>query len=55
MSISLIHSIHFSKNDIPMDNLIALAILHTGGFTHRDLYKLFEYDQDYSDTLKDLL
>lgn len=38
-----------------MDNLIALAILHSAGFTHKDLKKLFEEEQNYSSVLEDLL
>jgi predicted Rossmann fold nucleotide-binding protein DprA/Smf involved in DNA uptake len=45
----------FSKNDIKMDNLLSLSILHSGGFTHKDLKKLFEYTQNYSDILEDFL
>jgi DNA processing protein len=38
-----------------MDNLIALAILHSGGFTHNDLKKIFENEQNYSNVLEDFL
>lgn len=38
-----------------MDNLLALAILHSGGFTHNDLKKLFENTQEYSLILEDFL
>jgi DNA processing protein len=36
-----------------MDNHLALAILHIGGFTHNDLKKLFENSQNYSELLQD--
>lgn len=49
----------FSKNDTPMDNHIdsslALTVLHSGGFTHRDLHNLFESHENYSDALADFL
>jgi hypothetical protein len=48
-------SILFSKNDIKMDNSVALSTLHSGGFTHKDLKKLFENEQNYSDILEDFL
>ena len=35
-----------------MDNLLALAILHSGGFTHRDLKKIFETHTNYSEVLE---
>ncbi|NRH20533.1 DNA-protecting protein DprA [Candidatus Gracilibacteria bacterium] len=38
-----------------MDNILSLVILHTGGFTHKDLKKLFELKQNYSDLLEDFL
>lgn len=38
-----------------MDNLLALALLHSGGFTHNDLKKLFENEQNYSIILEDFL
>lgn len=38
-----------------MDNLLALAILHSGGFTHNDLKKLFENEQNNSVILEDFL
>lgn len=38
-----------------MDNSLALATLHSAWFTHRDLYKLFEYEQEYESILEDLL
>ena len=38
-----------------MDNLLSLSILHSGGFTHKDLKKLFENKQNYSDILEDFL
>ena len=38
-----------------MDNLLALAILHSGGFTHNDLKKLFENEQNYAIILDDFL
>jgi hypothetical protein len=49
------YSILFSKNDTLMDNTLALAALHSGGFTQKDLQKLFENEQNYSDILEDLL
>lgn len=38
-----------------MDNILSLVILHTGGFTHKDLKKLFENEQNYSVLLEDFL
>lgn len=38
-----------------MDNQVALASLHSGGFTQKDLQKLFENKQNYSDILVDFL
>ncbi len=38
-----------------MNNLLALAILHSGGFTHKDLKKIFEIRQNYSEILDDFL
>lgn len=38
-----------------MDNLLSLTILHSGGFTHNDLKKLFENEQEYLITLEDFL
>lgn len=49
------YSIPFSKNDTPMDNQVALASLHSGGFTQKDLQKLFEDKQNYLDILEDFL
>lgn len=34
---------------------MALVILHSGGFTHKDLKKLFENEQNYSALLEDFL
>jgi hypothetical protein len=39
----------------PLDNTLALAVLHSGGFTHRDLHNLFESHENYSDMLVDFL
>jgi hypothetical protein len=49
------YSILFSKNDTPMDNQVALAGLHSAGFTQKDLQKLFENKQNYLDILEDFL
>lgn len=38
-----------------MDKQVALASLHSGGFTQKDLQKLFEKKQNYSDVLEDFL
>jgi hypothetical protein len=38
-----------------MNNLLSLAALHSGGFTHKDLKKIFETNQNYSEVLDDLL
>lgn len=38
-----------------MDNLLALAILHSGGFTHRDLKKIFEIHTNYNQLLETIL
>ncbi len=38
-----------------MDNQVALASLHSGGFTQKDLQKLFENKQNYLDILEDFL
>ncbi|MBC7498665.1 DNA-protecting protein DprA [Candidatus Gracilibacteria bacterium] len=40
---------------IPLDNTLSLAILHSGGFTHRDLHNLFESHENYGDILTDFL
>jgi hypothetical protein len=49
--ISPILSILFSKIDTIMDNLISLAILHSAGFTHKDLKKIFETHEKYDEIL----
>ncbi len=37
-----------------MDNLVALAILHSSGFTQNDLKKIFEHHENYHEILIDL-
>ena len=32
---------------IPLDNTLSLIVLHSGGFTHRDLHNLFESHENY--------
>ncbi len=41
--------------DNHLDSSVALVILHSGGFTQKDLQKLFENEQNYSGILEDLL
>lgn len=41
--------------DNHIDNSLALVVLHSGGFTHRDLHNLFERHENYSEILIDFL
>ena len=41
----------FSKIDTIMDNLSSLAILHSAGFTHKDLKKIYETHERYDEVL----
>ena len=41
--------------DNHIDSSLALTVLHSGGFTHRDLHNLFESHENYSDALADFL
>ena len=41
--------------DNPISSTLALVVLHSSGFTHRDLHNLFESMENYSETLEDLL
>ncbi len=38
-----------------MDNMIALTCLHSGGFTHKDLKKIFKDSQNYEEVLDGFL
>lgn len=38
-----------------MDNLIALACLHSAGFTHKDLKNLFENSKNYRETFENFM
>lgn len=38
-----------------MDNILALVQLHSSGYTHKDLKKMFPSVQNYTDILEDLL
>jgi hypothetical protein len=51
----LILSILFSKTDTTMDNLTSLAILHSAGFTHKDLKKIFETHENYEEIYESLI